>query len=170
MPITSILIGLALLAATIPFVAKPLLNDKRRKPAAIDSSVAVPHNRHAQTLTALRDLDFDHRTGKITDEDYAGLRAALLAQAAEAIEQEDRQSAERDALIEDAVRARRQHKTDSLACGQCGAALQVNDRFCRRCGAPATSLCPHCGHAAGADDRFCTACGTSLIVSPAVAS
>ena len=142
MPIGSILIGLALFLATIPFVIKPLLNEERIRRAAADPLQATPGDRHKETLLALRDLEFDHRTGKITDEDYAGLRASLLAQAAAAIEAQDKQSGELDALIEDAVRARRQHTSESLP-----------KRFCSKC-----------GHKTGPDDRFCAACGTSLTV------
>src|SRR5512136_187223 len=90
MSIGSILIGLLLFAATIPFVAKPLLGQKRLKPAIAGSAKVSNADQHQAALLALRDLEFDHRTGKVTDEDYAGLRADLLAQAAVTIDAKDK--------------------------------------------------------------------------------
>lgn len=137
MPIGSILVGLVLFLATIPFVVKPLLNEKRMRPATADPFQAAPDDRHKATLLALRDLEFDHRTGKITDEDYAGLRAHLMAQAATTLELNEKQSAEFDALIEEEVRNRRQRASrsrDGRFCPQCGHAVKSGDRFCAACG------------------------------------
>ncbi len=38
-----------------------------------------------RALAALKELEFDHRTGKITDEDYRALVAPLRAEAARAM-------------------------------------------------------------------------------------
>ena len=141
MPIGSVLAGLVLFLVTIPFVVRPLLNGKRTTPSAADPFQATPRDRHTVALLALRDLEFDHRTGKITDEDYAGLRADLMAQAATTLELNEKQTAELDARIEEEVRNRRQRASQSRA-----------GRFCSQC-----------GHAVKSDDRFCAACGSQLV-------
>jgi RNA polymerase subunit RPABC4/transcription elongation factor Spt4 len=50
----------------------------------------------------------------------------------------------------------------SLTCGQCGAAVLPDDRFCPKCGTPQMIACGHCGRVARAGDQFCAQCGQSL--------
>lgn len=106
MTITTILIGLALLILTIPFVVGPLLR-RADDGGTTDGGQTAVADKREQILVALRDLDFDHKIGKVTDEDYAALRAALLAQAAAVIEADDRYRADIEAQIEAEVQARR---------------------------------------------------------------
>jgi hypothetical protein len=61
-------------------------------------------------LQALRDLEFDHQTGKIAQSDYQAQREALLQRGAQLLQ---RLEAERDAALESAVRAARQSKVES---------------------------------------------------------
>lgn len=144
----SILIGLALLVLAVPFVAGPLLREKSATRFAgklpVEPSEA-PTAQREQVLVALRDLEFDHKLGKVADEDYAALRAALLTEAAAMLEAEDRHGAAIEAQIEAEIRARRSRqkasglsiavRADARFCSQCGASLQPGDRFCSECGA-----------------------------------
>ena len=154
----SILIGLLLFAATIPLVIKPLLNQKRFNPALAHAAPVSRADQHQATLLALRDLEFDHRTGKVTDEDYASLRADLLAQAAATIDAQDKRPVDVDDLIEQAIRSRRQTNVD--------AAIEeaVRSRRKHQVESPAINFCPKCGRKARVDDRFCAGCGASLAV------
>ena len=154
----SILIGLLLIAATIPIVIKPLLNQKRPKSTMAGSAKVSSADQHQASLLALRDLEFDHRTGKVTDEDYAGLRANLLAQAAATIDAKDKRPVDLDAWIEQAVRDRRQTKVDSLN------EETVRRRRQTQAEVQAANFCPKCGRKARADDRFCAGCGASLTI------
>ncbi len=54
----SILIGLAMLIATIPWVVAPILN-RKRMPEPKDDAEALEGDPHTEGLMALRDLDFD---------------------------------------------------------------------------------------------------------------
>lgn len=162
MSIGSILIGLLLLVATIPFVAKPLLHQKRLKLAIAGSAKVSDADQHQASLLALRDLEFDHRTGKVTDEDYAGLRADLLAQAAATIDVKDKRAANVDALIEQAVRGRRQTNVDSLIEEAVRSRRQTHGE------GQTANFCPKCGRKARADDRFCAGCGASLTLQSEV--
>jgi RNA polymerase subunit RPABC4/transcription elongation factor Spt4 len=49
-----------------------------------------------------------------------------------------------------------------LACAQCGADVQADDRFCPKCGSALTIACGNCGRAARAGDQFCAYCGQPL--------
>jgi hypothetical protein len=74
------------LAGVVAFVAVPLVRRPRShgdRPAAGATREAL--ERRDRALTALRELEFDHRTGKITDEDYEGLLGPLRIEAVEAL-------------------------------------------------------------------------------------
>lgn len=89
---TVALVLAALLAiAAVLFVARPFL----REPEAADDGVARADEAQLErlrlveerdrALAALKELEFDHRTGKISDEDYARLVGPLRAEAAGAL-------------------------------------------------------------------------------------
>lgn len=158
----SILIGLALLIATIPWVISPILNEKKRRSKLEIVEPILEGDPHAEGLLALRDLEFDHRTGKVTDADYIALRVELLNQIAASLEAKEKINAKIDALLEKKIQSRRLSKPDSKACGQCGFALEPTDRFCRSCGAPVDEVCTKCGGVIHAVDQFCSTCGTPV--------
>ena len=58
-----------------------------------------------------------------------------------------------------------------MRCGQCGASLGEDDRFCGDCGAP-LGACPACGHPLTPGKRFCRTCGVALfdVLPPPAAS
>jgi hypothetical protein len=91
---------------------------------------------------ALQDLDFDHETNKISDEDYAIQRRRVVARAVAILQQLDAMpSLPEDDPIEAAVRAYRGGaSTPTQAagrfCPRCGAAVSRTDKFCGACGAP----------------------------------
>jgi hypothetical protein len=76
------------LAAVVCFVAWPLLRGPEpvHEPAAGDAAPRLAAlERRDRALAALKELEFDHRTGKISDLDYHGLLAGLRAEAADAL-------------------------------------------------------------------------------------
>lgn len=170
MSIGAILIGIAILVATVPFIVNPLLNEKRRKPTAAGLKPATPEDRHTEALLALRDLEFDYQIGKITDVDYTHLHTSLIAQAAAALEVMDNQHAELDIRLEEAIRTRRMKQSIAAkACSHCGVALADSDRFCRACGTPVSSTCPKCKKKVQPRDLFCVGCGAPLHAAPTTA-
>lgn len=134
MEIPSLVIGILLFAASLVFVSLPFRQSQRSSPKKSKADSTRKGRREA-VLSALRDLDFDFKTGKVGEEDYAPLRAQLLVEAAQYIQQEEA----RDADMEARIRARRQARGKSLA-----------------------AYCPHCGKKARERDFFCTACGGAL--------
>jgi cytochrome c-type biogenesis protein CcmI len=86
-----LVLGVVLAVGCVLFVARPFL----REPNAADDSLHAPApNEEARValseerdraLAALKELEFDHRTGKISDEDYRALVAPLRRRAAEAL-------------------------------------------------------------------------------------
>jgi hypothetical protein len=100
-------LGVALAAAAVLLVALPFL----REPTTVDDRLDAPTELEEQRLAlleerdralgALKELEFDHRTGKVSDEDYrrdvGALRRAAAA-ALRALETEPRYRAEMTAF------------------------------------------------------------------------
>jgi hypothetical protein len=91
MDLAAVILAVLLAVACVAFVARPFL----REPEPEDDQLAVlsPEERERvrvaeerdRALAALKELEFDHRTGKISDADYRELVAPLRRQAAEAL-------------------------------------------------------------------------------------
>jgi hypothetical protein len=87
----ALLIGAALAVACAIVVALPFL----REPSARDDRLEAPDDleqrrlavaeERDRALAALKELEFDHRTGKISDEDYRAQVGPLRRRAAEAL-------------------------------------------------------------------------------------
>ena len=91
--------------------------------------------RRNEIYAAIRDLDFDYKTNKVSEESYTAERYALVAQGVEVLQQIDTLPApdENDPL-EAAVAAVRS--------GQSPAAIDPDhaDRYCPNCGEPALPI------------------------------
>ena len=84
-------LGAVLAVVAVVAVARPFL----REPAPASDALAEPSELERRTLTlveerdralaALKELEFDHRTGKISDEDYRRLVGPLRRSAADAL-------------------------------------------------------------------------------------
>ena len=91
MDAAAVILAVLLAVACVAFVARPFL----REPAPDDDRLAdlPPAERERvrlaeerdRALAALKELEFDHRTGKVADEDYRALVGPLRRQAAEAL-------------------------------------------------------------------------------------
>jgi hypothetical protein len=82
-------LGALLAVACVVFVARPLLRSGRADaspgPAGEEEGRLRLLEERDRALAALKELEFDHRTGKISDEDYRGLVGPLRRQAGEAL-------------------------------------------------------------------------------------
>jgi hypothetical protein len=84
-------LGVVLAVACVLLVARPFL----REPAPEDDRLGEPGQREQErialaeerdrALAALKELEFDHRTGKVSDEDYRALVGPLRRRGAEAL-------------------------------------------------------------------------------------
>ena len=160
MEISSVLTGLILLVASLGFVILPFRQKQSttQQPHKADSH--SPGKREA-VLSALRDLDFDYKTGKVSEEDYTPLRAQLLGQAAQYIEQEKNEEEKLEALIQ----SHRREQQKVSQCEHCGTSIEAGQRFCSKCGSAVDNeLCPSCGKKIRAGDQFCSSCGNRLEV------
>lgn len=158
MELGAIFVGLAMLVASLPFVGRPF-QEKRSKKDRKPNVRPILEARKKADLAALLDLDFDFRTGKVSEEDYLAVRAQLVADAAKYIESENPIE---DDHLEAMIRARKTSQAQVQKCSNCGEKIEVGSRFCPGCGTAVGSHCPSCGKAFQTGDLFCTSCGTKL--------
>jgi hypothetical protein len=100
----ALVLGALLAAACVVFVARPLLRPARGEDALRPSEPEAEARlrlleERDRALAALKELEFDHRTGKISDEDYRALVRPLRRAAGEALralEHEEHQERERE--------------------------------------------------------------------------
>ena len=135
-----VVIGSLLAIAAVVLVARPLRAAEHDE--AGDVPLADLLARRDTAYQLLRDLDSDFQAGKLAEDDYRPMRVQALAQAAEIVAQIDAHEADEAA----AAAGRGGEQADSQApgtdeaafCGNCGAARQPDDAFCRKCGRPFT--------------------------------
>ena len=89
----ALLLGGALAAACVIYVARPFFrqpvlaaDDDRLDELDDDGRARLTLiEERDRALEALKELEFDHRTGKVSDEDYRALVSSLRADAARAL-------------------------------------------------------------------------------------
>ena len=142
MTIGSILLGLALLLVVVLFVARPLLTAEPAASASTNSRRQLEQQKES-LLAEIRGLDFDHDTGKIPTDVYDQQRAQLMSEAAIVLQALDEMSADSDEALQKQIEvavARRRHQHAPASNGQgsyctnCGQYLDLDDKFCAKCG------------------------------------
>jgi hypothetical protein len=87
----SLLIGAVLAVVCVGLVALPFLREPRAvddtliRPDALEQRRLALSEERDRALAALKELEFDHRTGKVSDADYRELVGPLRRRAAEAL-------------------------------------------------------------------------------------
>ena len=87
MTVAALALAACLAVACVLFVARPFLRprgDRGALPVVEDERARWGEERD-RALAALKELEFDHRTGKVSDADYRELVAPLRRRAAEAL-------------------------------------------------------------------------------------
>ena len=173
MDIIAILIGLIMFAAVAFYISRPLL--KARRVDTDDKTLSLEAQRES-LYTQIKELDLDHATGKVNDEDYTRLRAALVAEAAAVLQQIDgiaqqpaiasAKAAAPVAATDDveALIATRRKTRSTAASKPADTDVEAAIAARRKIAAPAVSelKCPQCGKPISADDAFCAKCGAAL--------
>ncbi len=87
----ALIIGAVLAVTCVMLVALPFLREPRARDDRLTSPDELEQRRLAmaeerdRALAALKELEFDHRTGKVSDDDYRALVGPLRRRAAEAL-------------------------------------------------------------------------------------
>lgn len=140
-------------------------------------------------LTALKEIEFDRETGKLSEADYEFLKAKYTSAALEALRLDSAgepgtASDDVEAMVAAKVRALRSASaspssdapanflpssqvppvTSGSVCQTCGPRPEADAVFCSTCGRrlPTGVACDRCGAALQPDSRFCEACGRQV--------
>ena len=168
----ALIVGSGLAVLGLLFVLMPLVRGAGFTAPATPAGL----NDEASAIEALREIEFDQATGKLSPEDYATLRAnyapkalaELKARDAGAVSTEAAGVAAREigvgATGGDAAElliARMRSRT--LSCVQCGPRPEGDAVYCSDCGRYLSPSCLRCGAAVeDPHSRFCAECGSAL--------
>ena len=111
---TALIVGTLLALAALTFVLYPLLMGTP-EPLRVSGSAHETARAEAgnSAIDALREIEFDRATGKLSDTDYASLKASYTQRAIEAM-----------------------RSGDGPVCETCGPRPEADARFCSTCGRP----------------------------------
>ncbi|HEX3866828.1 MAG TPA: zinc ribbon domain-containing protein [Gemmatimonadaceae bacterium] len=155
----ALVLGTVLAIATLAFVLYPLFfGVPRRRAAIVVADEAVDRE---SAVLALREIEFDRATGKLSDTDYGDLKARYTAQAITAMRRESATSAGApNDEIEAAVLA---YRAAHPGCPVCGPRPEDDAVYCSNCGRYLHDRCAGCGAPVDAPDaRYCVSCGDRL--------
>jgi ribosomal protein L40E len=107
--VTALIVGTLLAVASLCYVLYPLF---RTEGAVVARARDVYSPRQSPAIDALRELEFDRQTGKISDADYEPMKARYTEQALAVM-----------------------RAGDSRVCERCGPRPEQDAEFCSRCGA-----------------------------------
>ncbi|MDH4043240.1 MAG: hypothetical protein OEY20_07255 [Gemmatimonadota bacterium] len=136
-----LLAGVVVAVAALALVLEPLVRQPGVEGLGVpDDFDATPleesESPKVQALLALKEIEFDRATGKLSDEDYAQLKSRYGRDALAAMETEAQQSAVvagADDPAEALIQAVRQ---DLQVCPACGPRPETGATFCSECGRP----------------------------------
>ena len=167
--LAAVLVGIAALW----LVLQPLIRPRAAKPPAFDPP-DPEETPKGVALAALKEIEFDRETGKLSDADYELLKAKYTAAAVAALREEGEPAAtDVEDLIAARVRSLRSASTSvgpagdstpQLACGVCGPRPEPDAIFCSSCGRhlAARTPCIRCGSVLVPGSRFCEGCGNPV--------
>jgi hypothetical protein len=170
----ALVVGTLLAVAALAFVLYPLFfasgeDNGARAQLRAAARDAPSHDRGTPAMdlavVALREIEFDRATGKLSEADYTQLkerytRAALTAMRGSAGATAPMATLRPDDAIEAAVR---EYRATHVDCPSCGPRPESDAVFCSTCGRYLLGRCIRCGaRVQEADARYCAACGTSL--------
>jgi hypothetical protein len=163
--VLALIVGTVLAVLGLGYVLMPLMRGASTS-APVPFAPDLPPE--ASALDALREIEFDQATGKLSDEDYATLKAEYTPLAlAELRARESADAAAAGATgtaIEDAAEQMiARAKQRGMSCSGCGTRPEPDALCCSDCGRFLGVACLSCGAPVPSDTaRFCTECGAAL--------
>lgn len=152
----ALVVGTLLAVGALAYVLYPLLTDPTPRRLRVRRSTAGAGETEA--VAALREIEFDRATGKLSDVDYAELRTRYTERA---LDEMRRSAAPAPAdEIEAAVLA---YRARMKSCARCGPRPEPDAAYCSSCGGYLPGACASCGErVTEAGAAYCTRCGRQL--------
>ena len=156
----ALVVGTLLAVGALVFVLYPLFAGVALAPFRVPlTAVEVAGAAEQDAVVALREIEFDRATGKLSDSDYGELHVRYTERALEAM-RGGRPDAPSDDAAEAMVRAYRGRLT---VCVACGPRPEPDAVYCSNCGLFLPGACGFCGSAVTEPAAaFCMACGRQL--------
>ncbi|MEP6620421.1 MAG: zinc ribbon domain-containing protein [bacterium] len=156
----ALIVGTLLAIGALAFVLFPLFAGVLVTPARLRlTEHQLSTAAEQEAVVALREIEFDRATGKLSDSDYDELRARYTDAALQAMRRGEAVPAGDDP-VEAAVLA---FRARMAACGQCGPRPELDAVYCSNCGGYLPGACGRCGLAVSEPGAaFCTGCGSQL--------
>jgi len=165
--------GILLAACGIYFVLEPILRPESGGRGTGDEGRVLDEGEdpdddlspQAVALRALKEIEFDRATGKLSDADYETLKAKYMAEALAALRSEAVTGDEgRGTSLAPAI-TRPSSPVPRPACPTHGPRPESEAEFCSECGsrlASAPGYCSRCGTSLERDARYCHSCGARV--------
>lgn len=184
--IVALALGTLLALAGLAFVLYPLFADPGAALPATDTTRwKEPEVAREDPVAALREVEFDRATGKLSDTDYAALRARYTERALAELRARDSRAAvaavaaasadvlpelvaagapgEPGDVLDVAEAAVRRQRARLTGCATCGPRPEPDALYCSDCGRYLPGRCAGCGTTVDEPGaRFCPGCGTTL--------
>jgi len=153
------------------FVARPFIERRRTTVvSAAEQELSSLMAERDRLITALQELDFDQKLGKIPAEDYPAMRSSLMQSASDVLRRLDAfqpQAASTDAesRVEAVVAARRADAANQESGNHELSDDELEELLASRRAVrkeKTAGFCPTCGKPIMRTDRFCPHCGKSI--------
>lgn len=169
-----LLAGVVVAVAALAAVLEPLVSGPRRVAASADEPDLVDleesDSPKIRALLALKEIEFDRATGKLSDEDYETLKSQYARAAVEALKEEEGAEAAvagAAGALDAAEAAVSRVKGGAVVCPACGPRPEPAARFCSSCGRSLTRSgarprCGTCGTDLPDGAKYCAGCGGQI--------
>ena len=162
--------GILLVTGAVYFVLRPILHPE---PATEEAEGDTRGNEgedpdddfspRAVALRALKEIEFDRATGKLSDQDYDELKAKYTAEALAALRAETGEQGAGSGTLRDGTAPR--SPLPLATCPTHGPRPEPGAQFCSECGrrlGTARGYCARCGTSLEQEARYCHACGARV--------
>lgn len=169
-----LVVGTGLALGGLMLVLWPLMGDQsglardteREAKRAARRAQSPPEEASDGAVAALREIEFDRATGKLSDLDYAELKtrytSAALAELRAQVPAATIATGDVSSLsaVENAIR---RAKANQRSCAVCGPRTEADATYCSSCGSYLPGACKRCGAQVELEgSRFCSSCGEQL--------
>ena len=157
-----LIIGTVIALVAVAFVLVPLFRHDPLAPEPEMPGALLKVAEEDDAIGALREIEFDRETGKLSDADYAALKSRYTGVALDAMRAAESERIAPDAadLAEEAVL---RYRRRAMTCEACGPRPEPDALYCSGCGHYLPGRCGGCNAAVSEPAaRFCPSCGSTL--------
>jgi hypothetical protein len=160
-----LIVGILLATGATYYVLRPVFRPVAPAPGRAGDEGDDPDDDlspQAVALRALKEIEFDRATGKLSDADYDGLKAQYTGMALAALREE-----QGGASREPEPRLAPRSQLPAPTCPLDGPRPEPDAVFCSACGrrlgaGTALGYCSRCGSTLETDARYCNRCGSRV--------